>query len=72
MVEAHTQHYYSCEVVTPASDRESLRMSPLPSEPWQEVAINLRGPIGTSEYPLVVICKHSRWVEVEFVSTTSG
>ena len=72
MVEAHIQHCHPCQVVTPANEREPLRMSPLPSEPWKEVAIDFWGPISTGEYLLVVICKHSRWAEVEFVSTTSA
>ena len=54
------------------NEREPLRMSPLPSEPWRGVAIDFWGPISTGEYLLVVICKHSRWVEVVFVSTTSA
>ncbi|PFX21298.1 Retrovirus-related Pol polyprotein [Stylophora pistillata] len=37
----------------------------LRSRVWFPVSISTRG------YLLVVICKHSRWVEVEFVSTTS-
>lgn len=49
-----------------------LRMSPLPSEPWREGAIDFWRPINTGEYLLVGICKHLRWVEVEFVITTSG
>ena len=72
MVEAHIQHCHPSQVVTPANKREPLRMSPLPSEPWKAVAINFWGPISTGEYLLVVICKHSRWAEVKFVSTTSA
>ena len=72
MVEALIQHCHPCQVVTPANEREPLRMSPLRSEPWKEVAIDFWGPISTGEYLLVVICKHSQWVEVEFVSTTSA
>lgn len=71
MVEAHIQHCHPCQVVSPANEHEPLKMSPLPSEPWKEVAIDFWGPINTGEYLLVVICKHSRSVEVEFVSTTS-
>ena len=55
MVEAHIQHCHPCQVVTPAIEREPLRMSPLPSEPWREVAIDFWGPINTGEYLLVVI-----------------
>jgi len=72
MLEAHIQHCHPCQVGTPANERKPLRMSPLPSEPWKERAIDFWGPINTGEYLLVVVWKHLRWVEVEFVSTTSG
>lgn len=35
------------------------------------MAIDFGGPISTGEYLLVLMCKHSWCVEVEFVSTTS-
>ena len=70
MVEAHIQHCHPRQVVSPVNEHEPLWMSPLPSEPSKEVAIDFWRPISTGEYLLVVICKHSRWVEVEFVSTT--
>ena len=41
-------------------------------KPWKEVAIDFWGPISVGKYLLIVICKHSRWAEVEFVSTTSA
>ena len=70
MVEAHIQHCHPCQVVTPANEHEPLQKSPLPSEPCKEVATDFWGPISRGEYLLLVICKHSLWVEVEFVSTT--
>ena len=72
MVEAHIQHCHPCQVVTVSQDKEPLRMSHMPSETWQEVAVDFWGPIHTGEYLLVVVCKQSRWVEVEFVSGTSA
>lgn len=47
-------------------------MTPLPSEPWKEVAVDFWGPIHTGEYLLVTVCKQSRWAEVEFVTSTSA
>ena len=72
MVEAHIQHCHPRQVVSPVNENEPLWLSPLPSEPSKEVAIDFWGPISTGEYLLIVICKHSRWVEVQFVSTTSA
>jgi len=47
-------------------------MTPMPSEPWKDVAVDFWGPIHTAEYLLVTVCKQSRWAEVEFVTATSA
>ena len=72
MVEAHIQHCHPCQVVTVSQEREPLRMTPMPNEPWKEVAMDFWGPIHTGEYLLVTICKQSRWAEVEFLTSTSA
>ena len=72
MVEAHIQHCHPCQVVSVSPEREPLRMTPMPSEPWKDVAVDFWGPIHTGEYLLVTVCKQSRWAEVEFVTTTSA
>ena len=56
MVEAHIQHCHPCQVVTVSQEREPLRMTPMPNEPWKEVAMDFWGPIHTGEYLLVTIC----------------
>ena len=72
MVEAHIQHCHPCQVVIVSREREPLRMTPLPREPWKEVAMDFWVPVHTGEYLLVTVCKQSRWVEVEFVTSTSA
>ena len=72
MVEAHIQHCHPCQVVSVSQEREPLRMTPMPSEPWKDVAVDFWGPIHTGEYLLVTVCKQSRWAEVEFVTSTSA
>jgi len=47
-------------------------MTPMPSEPWKNVAVGFWGPIHTGEYLLVTVCKQSTWAEVEFVTSTSA
>ena len=71
LVEAHVQHCHPCQVVTMSHEREPLRMTPMPREPWKEVAMDFWGAIHTGEYLLVTVCKQSRWAEVEFVTSTS-
>ena len=40
MVEAHIQHCHPYQVVTVSQEKEPLRMSCIPSETWQEVAVD--------------------------------
>ena len=72
MVEAHIQHCHQSQVVTVSQEREPLRMTHMPSEPWREIAIDFWGPTHTGECLLVTDCNQSQWVEVEFVTTTSA
>lgn len=69
MVEVHIQDCHPCQMVM--LEREPLRMTHLPTEPWKEVAMYVWGPIHTGKYLFAVVCKQSRWVEVEFVTSTS-
>ena len=64
MVEVHIQHCHRCKVVRKSQEIEPLRMKPMPSEPWKEVAVDFWGPINTGEYLLVTVCKQSRWAEI--------
>lgn len=52
--------------------REPLRMTKLPSAPWEEVAIDLTGPFPSGEYILVVVDEHSRFPETDTVTSTSS
>ena len=72
MAEAHVQHCHPCQVVTVSQEREPLHMTPMPSEPWKEVAMDFWCPIHTGEYFVVTVCKQSRWAEVKFVTSTSA
>ena len=72
MVEAHIQHCHPCQVVTVSQEREPLRMTAMPREPWKDVAMDFLGPIYTGEYMLVTVCKQSRWAEVEVLTSTSA
>jgi len=40
--------------------------------PWKDVAVDFQGPIHTGVYLLVMVCKQSRWAEVEFTTPTSA
>ena len=71
-VKAHIQNCHLCQVVTVSLEREPLRMTPMPSKPWKEVAMDFWGPIHTGEYLLVTVGKQPRCAEVEFLASTSA
>ena len=56
MVDVHIQHCHPCQVVNVSPEQEPLRMTPMPSEPWKDVAVDFWGPIHAGEYLLVTVC----------------
>jgi len=47
-------------------------MTPLPSAPWKEVAIDFAGPFPSGDYIMVVTDKFSHFPEVEILTSTSA
>ena len=47
-------------------------MTPLPSAPWKEVAVNFAGPFPSGDFTMVVTDKFSRFPEVEILTSTSA
>ncbi|XP_038063208.1 uncharacterized protein K02A2.6-like [Patiria miniata] len=74
MVEDKVKQCLPCQAATTNSAErpEPLKMTPLPSAPWKEVAVDFTGPYASGEYLLVVVDEYSRFPEVEIVSSTSA
>ena len=70
MVENKIKSCLPCQVVTPIYNREPLKMSVLPDNPFDEVSIDFASVNG--ETLLLVIDDHSRFPFVEPVSSTSA
>ena len=60
-----------CQAQGPRSNPEPLQMSPMPTEPWQTLHIDLCGPFPTGESLLVLVDACSRWPAVEILRTTT-
>ena len=71
MVENQVKTCHACQVATPDSRREPLRMSNLPSAPWTEVSADF-ATISKDVYLLVIIDEYSRYPIVEIISSTSS
>ena len=60
-----------CQAATTckAQRLEPLRMTPLPTAPWKELAMDFLGPLPSGDYLMVVIDEYSRFPEVEIVTS---
>ncbi|KXJ24314.1 Uncharacterized protein K02A2.6 [Exaiptasia diaphana] len=71
MVEAKVASCGACQVSTPSTTREPLKMSPLPASAWKEVSIDFKH-LSAHEYLLVITDDYSRYPVVELVKSTSA
>jgi len=64
---------HGCQLVSSPANPEPIKSTPLPSSPWQDLAIDLLGPLPSGESVLVIADYFSRYYEVELImrSTTS-
>ena len=60
------------ETTCKAQRLEPLRMTPLPTAPWKELAMDFLGPLPSGDCLMVVIDEYSRFPEVEIVTSTSA
>ena len=73
LVEYKVKLCIACQATSGNAERmEPLNMTPLPDGPWQEVAIDFKGPFPSGDYLLVVVDEYSRFPEVEIVSSTAA
>ncbi|RXN18549.1 putative protein K02A2.6-like protein [Labeo rohita] len=71
-VEKAVQECIPCQAATFQHHTESLKISDLPAEPWVEVSVDFTGPFSSGDYLLVVVDDHSRYPEVEIVTSTAA
>ena len=72
LVEKQITGCLPCQAVGPPNKPPPLRMSTMPTHPWQVVNIDFLGPLPTGEMLLVVIDQHSRFPEVEILTSTTA
>ena len=71
-VERFCKTCHSCLLVSSSANPEPIKPTPLPSGPWQELAIDLLGPLPSGESVLVVVDYFSWYYEVEVVRSTTS
>ena len=63
---------HGCQLVGQPSRPPPIESTPLPAGPWQELAIDLMGPLPTGETLLVIVDYFSRYVEVDNLKSTKS
>ena len=72
MVDTAVDQCYECQVATKAESREeSIKMTNIPSQPWDTVSIDHSGAYPDGHYNLVLIDKITRYPVVEPVASTN-
>lgn len=63
---------YGCQLVSSPANPEPIKSTPLPSGPWQDLAIDLLGPLPSGESVLVIVDYFSRYYEIEVMRSTTS
>ena len=71
--ERYCRTCHGCQLVARPDPPEPLKPTPLPQGPWEDLAVDLMGPLPSGHYLLVVVDYYSRYYEVAILqSTTTG
>ena len=63
---------HGCQLVSSPANPEPIKSTPLPIGPWQDLAIDLLGPLPSGESVLVIVDYFSRYYEVEIMQSTTS
>ena len=70
-MELSIQSCLPCQVVTLKNCREPLKMTELPSGPWEHIAVDFKWALTSGGYLLVVIDEYSRFAKIDITKSTS-
>ncbi|XP_062576186.1 uncharacterized protein K02A2.6-like [Saccostrea cucullata] len=64
-VEKYVKSCHGCQITSAFPKPEPISPTPLPTGPWQELGIDILGPLTSGQYVLVVVDYYSRYYEIE-------
>ena len=70
-VERHCRACHECQLVAQPDPPEPIRSTSLPDGPWQDLAVDLMGPLPSGHSLLVIVDYYSRFYEVEVMKSTT-
>ena len=71
-VERYVRSCHGCQIVSDMPKPEPLKPTELPSGPWQDVCVDLLGPLDSGHYVFLCVDYYSRYYELEIMKDTSS
>lgn len=69
--EKHCKLCHGCQIVAKPDPPEPLRVTPLPDGPWQDVAVDILGPLPSNHSILVLVDYYTRYYEYDVMTSTA-
>ena len=70
--ENYVKSCYGCQLVASQDPPEPIRRTEFPTQPWQDIAIDLLGPLPSGHYLLVTVDYYSRFYEVDVMKSVTS
>ena len=67
----HCRARHGCQLVAQPDPPEPIRSTSLPDGPWQDLAVDLMGPLPSGHSLLVIVDYYSRFYKVEVMQSTT-
>ena len=67
----HCRAHHGCQLVARPDPPEPIRSTSLPYGPWQDLAVDLMGPLPSGHSLLIIVDYYSRFYEVEVMQSTT-
>ena len=71
-VDRHCRTCHGCQLVARPDPPEPIRSTTLPDGPWQDLDVDLMGPLPSGHSLLVIVDYYSRFYEVEIMQSTTA
>ena len=71
-IEKYVKSCYGCQLVGSPCKPEPLKPPDLPARPWQDLAIDLMGPLPSGDYVFVCVDYYSRYYEIDILRTITS
>lgn len=71
-VEDKCKTCHDCQLVGLPTPPMPLRHTEFPSQPWQDLAADLMGPLPSGDYVFLVVDYHSRYFEVDIMKSVTS